>query len=223
MFINFLACSSSSLHVLYDGQDTERVVVDGRQLLNPAMVTLSLFNPSSTEIRIEELQGLEHINTDVEMPLVLSPMEINDISLQIDDSISGAYSFTAQFVGDFGSRKINLEGTIEPYIQYKHQDFPILDDAFVNEFEQQGLVGAAVGIVVGQEIVYMKGLGFSDREQEQSIDPRIHRFRWASLSKGLTAYVAMQQVEAGVLDLDTPISTLMAIDPGLKTTNSKNE
>ena len=66
---------------------------------------------------------------------------------------------------------------------------------------RQRLVGLAVGIVDDGQVVHLSGHGFEDREAAVpvSIDTR---FRWASISKSLTAIAAMRLVERGKLDLD---------------------
>lgn len=209
MILFLLGCEHPNLHVLYDGQEVEYVVSDGRQLLSPATTTLSLYNPSSVDVRLERLEGMEYFRSDIETPLVLSPDETKEIFIQVDDDVVGSYAFDVKFVGNFDTKIVTIEGAIDSYIQYQHRELDLVHDAFANEFAEQELVGAAIAIVEGQEIVYMEGMGFSDLEQEEEVDPRLHRFRWASLSKGLTAYIAMQQVEMGILDLDAPISGFM--------------
>ena len=84
-----------------------------------------------------------------------------------------------------------------------------MSEAFAQEFEAQELVGAAIGIAKKTDINWLEAKGYADLDNEIMISPREHRFRWASLSKGLTAYAIMQQVEAGVIDLDIPISEYM--------------
>ena len=61
MILLLLGCEHPNLHILYDGQETERITSDGRQLLSPATVTLSLHNPTSVDVRLEELEGMDSI------------------------------------------------------------------------------------------------------------------------------------------------------------------
>ncbi len=70
-------------------------------------------------------------------------------------------------------------------------------------FTEQGLIGLAVGVVVDGEIIELT-LGMEDREAKVPISGAT-LFRWASISKPLTAIAAMQLVEAGKLDLDGDI------------------
>ena len=204
-----MGCEQPNLHLLSDGQEVDRLVSYGRQFLSPATAVVSLYNPTTVDVRVDELKGMEYIFSDIELPFVLSPDQNHEIMLQIDDEVVDAYTFDLIFSGNFDAKTLTLEGVIDSYIQDQPQELPQVHDAFAAEFAEQELVGAAIAIVEGQDIVYMEGMGLADREQEEEVDPRVHRFRWASLSKGLTAYVAMQQVELGVLDLDAPITDYM--------------
>lgn len=69
------------------------------------------------------------------------------------------------------------------------------------EIERRSLVGAAVGIIDDGRVAYLQGYGYEDREAGEPVTLAT-RFRWASISKTLTAVAAMQLVEQGMLDLD---------------------
>lgn len=79
------------------------------------------------------------------------------------------------------------------------------DAAAQAEMEKQKLVGLAIGLIRDGELIHLGGYGFADREAGIKVDPRQTMFRWASISKPLTAICAMQLYEAGKLDLDKPI------------------
>jgi serine beta-lactamase-like protein LACTB len=70
--------------------------------------------------------------------------------------------------------------------------------------ESQQLVGLAMGVIVDGKVVHVRGFGFADREAKRPVDERT-MFRWASISKPLTAMRAMQLVEQGKLDLDAEV------------------
>lgn len=70
-------------------------------------------------------------------------------------------------------------------------------------FASQELVGLAVGVVVDGEITEVT-FGFEDREAKVAVNGAT-LFRWASISKPLTAIAAMQLVEASKLDLDLDV------------------
>lgn len=68
----------------------------------------------------------------------------------------------------------------------------------------QHAVGVAIGLIDDREVVYVKGYGLADREHRTATTRRT-LFRWASVSKTLTAVRAMQLWEAGELDLDRDV------------------
>ena len=82
--------------------------------------------------------------------------------------------------------------------------FQKIDEAAKSEMERQQIVGFAVGIIQENRIVYLKGYGWEDREKRVPVT-RNTMFRWASISKSLTALVAMQLWEKGHLELDADV------------------
>ncbi len=80
------------------------------------------------------------------------------------------------------------------------------------------LAGVQVAVAVRGEIVWSEGLGFADLEQGTRVTPRT-RFRFASVSKVVTATLLARAVEAGRLDLDAPVQTYVPTfaqkDPGI--------
>ena len=72
------------------------------------------------------------------------------------------------------------------------------------EMGAQEIVGMAVGLIKDGQIVYLQGSGWADRENFTAVT-RNTMFRWASISKTVTAVAALQLVEEGVLDLDKDI------------------
>ena len=79
-----------------------------------------------------------------------------------------------------------------------------VDHAMRDEMAGQELVGLAVGIIQDGQIAYLKGYGLADREQHVPVT-RQTMFRWASISKSLTAVAAMQLWERGKLNLDRDV------------------
>lgn len=94
-----------------------------------------------------------------------------------------------------------------------------IDAAVEAEMERQHAVGAAVGIIRDNRIVYLKGHGLADRSSGTPVATD-SMFRWASISKPLTALRAMQLWEQGRLDLDADIRTYVPEfpDKGVKIT-----
>lgn len=79
-----------------------------------------------------------------------------------------------------------------------------IESAMQMEMENQETVGAALGIVHHGKIVHLKGYGMADQRNNIAVDTE-SMFRWASISKLVTAYTAMQLWEQGKLDLDADI------------------
>ena len=79
------------------------------------------------------------------------------------------------------------------------------DKAAAAEIEKQKLVGTAVVVIDSGKVAWSKGYGFADREKEVAVDPAVTSFRWASISKPVTAVAALQLVEAGKLDLEADV------------------
>ncbi len=73
-----------------------------------------------------------------------------------------------------------------------------------SEMTEQKLVGAAVGIVVDGKVAYLRGFGFENLKEKIPVT-RDTQFRWASISKPLTAITAMHLWERGKIDLDADI------------------
>lgn len=71
-------------------------------------------------------------------------------------------------------------------------------------FEAQELVGLSVGIVRDGRVVRTIHHGFEDRAKGVATSD-VTMYRWASISKPVTAITAMQLVEAGRLDLDRDV------------------
>lgn len=71
-------------------------------------------------------------------------------------------------------------------------------------FAEQKLVGLSVGIVRGGLVVETIHFGHEDRERDIKASDRT-MYRWASISKPITALLAMQLVERGQLDLDEDV------------------
>jgi len=79
-----------------------------------------------------------------------------------------------------------------------------IDEAAESEMERQRIIGFAVGILQENQITHLKGYGWEDREKRIPVT-RKTMFRWASISKSLTALAAMQLWEKGHLQLDADV------------------
>ncbi len=82
-------------------------------------------------------------------------------------------------------------------------DFAAIDKFIEGEMQAQRLPGLALGIVKGDQIVYLKGFGIAD-PSGRAVTPQTP-FIIGSLSKSFTALAVMQLVEAGKVELDAPV------------------
>lgn len=82
-------------------------------------------------------------------------------------------------------------------------DFGTIDAYIEAQMKEIGLPGLALGIVHGDQIVYLQGYGIAN-PSGQSVTAQTP-FRLASLAKPVTALAIMQLVEAGKVELDAPV------------------
>jgi CubicO group peptidase (beta-lactamase class C family) len=83
-------------------------------------------------------------------------------------------------------------------------DSRVIDVAVWDEMQRQHAIGVAVAVIQDRKIVHVRGYGFADREACVPVSEST-LFRWASLSKPLTAIATMQLWEQGKLDLDEDV------------------
>lgn len=76
---------------------------------------------------------------------------------------------------------------------------PKVDAAMAQLMAEHQTVGAAIGVIIDNKLVYVKGYGLADRQNKEPVTEKT-MFRWASVSKTITAIAAMQLVDAGKLD-----------------------
>ncbi len=84
------------------------------------------------------------------------------------------------------------------------------------EMEEHKLVGCAVGLVKNGRVVFLKGYGMADRDRQTPVTTRT-MFRWASISKPVTAIAALQLWQDKKLDLDANVRTYVAEFPDKQT------
>jgi CubicO group peptidase (beta-lactamase class C family) len=78
-------------------------------------------------------------------------------------------------------------------------------DALVQRFiAKWGVTGASVAIAREGKLLYAKGYGYANREENEFVQP-YHLFRIASVSKLITAVAVMQLVERNMLTLDSKV------------------
>ena len=82
-------------------------------------------------------------------------------------------------------------------------DFAAIDSYIEAQMKDIGLPGMSIGIIQGDQIVYVKGYGIAD-PSGRAVTPQTP-FWPASLAKPVTALAVMQLVEAGKVELDAPV------------------
>jgi CubicO group peptidase (beta-lactamase class C family) len=90
----------------------------------------------------------------------------------------------------------------------KEVSLPFLEmvDAVVeDEMIKQEIYGCAVGVVKDGQIVHVKTYGYHDRLRSKPIEIN-SVFRWASVSKTLTAVAAFKAIESGKMKLDDKVT-----------------
>ncbi len=89
-------------------------------------------------------------------------------------------------------------------------------DAYIQaRMEAAGIPGLALGVVYGDQVVYLKGYGVAGPDG-RPVTPQTP-FILGSTSKSFTALAIMQLVEAGQIDLDAPVTTYL---PWFRTGNA---
>jgi serine beta-lactamase-like protein LACTB, mitochondrial len=141
----------------------------------------------------------------------IAPGEAHTLSLKVStDRVSELLNVpvSIDITGSSQQRlTYTLTATIEPYIRDAASANLPFKNALDSILNEAGLVGLAAAVVKGTEIVAIEGVGFADREAAISVDPRITRFRWASVAKSMGAVVALRHPE---LDIDASITEYFA-------------
>ena len=84
------------------------------------------------------------------------------------------------------------------------QDWPKLEDNLERLRKKWNVPGMAAGVALHGRVVWTKGFGYADLEERRPATPDTV-FHLASLTKPFASVVLLQLVEAGQLDLDTPV------------------
>ena len=85
---------------------------------------------------------------------------------------------------------------------------PAVQAAIEAQVKRDRIPGLSCAIGVGDSIAYRAGFGFADVENEVPATPQTV-YRLASISKPITAVLALQLAERGELDLDADVHTLV--------------
>lgn len=83
-------------------------------------------------------------------------------------------------------------------------------DTLFSAYSGSETPGAAVLVLQDGGVLIERGFGLADLEQGTPVTPRTN-FRLASVTKQFTAMAVLQQVEAGALSLETPITDILPL------------
>jgi len=79
-----------------------------------------------------------------------------------------------------------------------------IDHSVERFMAQNELKGVSIAILKDDKLVYTKGYGYADKENDELVNPK-HIFRIASISKLITATAIMKLAELGKLSLSDPV------------------
>ncbi len=88
------------------------------------------------------------------------------------------------------------------------------DDLLTQFIAANAVPGAALAVTRDGKLVYARGYGYADREQNKPVAPTA-TFRIASISKPITAVAILQLVEVGKIKLDDPALKYVQLKPFL--------
>ena len=83
----------------------------------------------------------------------------------------------------------------------EHAEFKAIEKQVERFMNREEMVGASIAIAKDGKLVYTKGFGYADRENEVPVEP-YHQFRVASVSKLITAVGIFKLIEEGELSLE---------------------
>jgi CubicO group peptidase (beta-lactamase class C family) len=89
------------------------------------------------------------------------------------------------------------------------------------EAERQNAVGVAVGVLIDGHIAFYSSTGHQDREAVIPVSRRT-MFRWASISKSLTAITLLQLAEQNLLSIDQTLNHYLPDYPPQRTSDGKS-
>ena len=81
-----------------------------------------------------------------------------------------------------------------------------MDKAIQAKMKEQHIPNATVSVVSNGKVIFEKGYGYANVEDQTRTNPEMTMFRIGSLSKLFTWTAIMQLVERGILDLDTDVN-----------------
>src|SRR6478609_9435414 len=99
---------------------------------------------------------------------------------------------------------INYSVVAQKATKLTNRQISSIDSAINDMMTRTFAPGVSVSVANGKEIIWSKGYGKADLENDTPARPNTI-YRLASVSKPITAVAVMQLVEQGKIDLDAPI------------------
>lgn len=108
--------------------------------------------------------------------------------------------------------------SLAPISSFAEANLPVqkIDSYLEKQLKSNNIPGLSVAITHNGRVVYSKGLGTAGKNRPVTPDTR---FAIASLSKAFTAMAVMQLVEAGKIQLDTPVEEVL---PGFRVNDARS-
>jgi len=82
----------------------------------------------------------------------------------------------------------------------------LIESVYQEKIDKEKVVGNVIIVVKDGEVIYEKGFGKSNIEEQESITPNKSLFLIGSLTKNITATAIMQLVEEGKIDLEKDVN-----------------
>lgn len=101
-------------------------------------------------------------------------------------------------------------------IQSIEQAVSQADQIAQKTFNDKNFPGLAIAVLTDGKIVWSRGYGFADIENNIEVDPASHLFRIGSISKSLTAVGLAQLYETGKIDLQAEVQEYVPYFPKKK-------
>lgn len=118
--------------------------------------------------------------------------------------IAISFSHRSEEQSNFKSSEyIPISQSLDNFYSSHYQTIAI--DNYISEFlNKWDIKGASVSIAKDGRLVYSKGFGYANKEEEETVKPK-HLFRIASVSKLITAVGIMKLYEEGKLNLNDTV------------------